>query len=233
MGCTVVLLTLWAPSSTVSDLAEPGDTDVSVLLLSLHRNQLVLIHTTGFLASYKQLMPALTWCQKSLDPQQKNKWINKCLSEAVCIQPDHGADKHRVTPCCPRTVSALSLDSVLILLKTASVYLISALRGLYKVLSFKNGPSVQKHFLHSCSAHQLSEVWRGAAALWMCSQIWKHVRGCFSCSDGAEWSDVWTDWELFIRGRLFRRFYLCSRVLFLIYHNITSAEWVDIITCVI
>lgn len=102
------------------------------------------------------------------------------------------------TPCCPLDVAALSLDSVLILLKTASVYLISALRGLCKVLSFKNGPSVQKHFLHLCSAHRLSGVWRGAAALWICSQICKYVRGCFSCSDSAEWSDVWTDRVLFM-----------------------------------
>lgn len=47
---------------------------------------------------------------------------------------------------CPSVPSGL--DSVLTLPKTASVYLISALRGLCKVLSFKNGPSVQKHFLH-------------------------------------------------------------------------------------
>lgn len=69
-------------------------------------------------------------------------------------------------------------DSVLVLLKTPSAHLISALWGLRKVLSFKDGPSVQKQFHHSCSAHQLSGVWRGAAALWMYSQIWKYVCGC-------------------------------------------------------
>lgn len=117
--------------------------------------------------------------------EQTNEATNVSTSQSARSLPTLYTNTH--THAVP---SALSLDSVLILLKTASVYLICALRGLCKVLSFKNGPSVQKYFLHSCSARRLSGVWRGAAALWICSQIWKYVRGCFSCSDSAEWSDV-------------------------------------------
>lgn len=62
-------------------------------------------------------------------------------------------------------VQVLWWDSVLVL--------ISALWGLCKVLRFKDGTSVRTRFLRSCSAHQLSGVWRGAAALWISSRMWR------------------------------------------------------------
>lgn len=168
----------------------------------IHRSQVSggagqSIDMTGILWEWKSeqhMRPVPQWL-RFMTQNHAYSLINNASSQLACQHPASWVNKHtearRQVVLWTSQLHVLRLGSAVVLLKMLNTHLISNLRGLYKVLSFKDRPPVKKHFLHLCSAHQLSGVWRGAAALWIYCQIWNYVCGCFPPSDSVEWSSVW------------------------------------------
>lgn len=82
--------------------------------------------------------------------------MSQQTSRTACLHLFRPPSKH--TGAQHQGDQALHLDSLNVLLKTPSIHMVCALWGLCNVFSFKDSPSVKKHFPCSCSVHQLTEV---------------------------------------------------------------------------